>query len=85
MYLNILLASGKKKGKKKRDLVKDGGKDNQLPPAILFLQCHVYLAEGLTMVIGFFRFCLLCFQCSQPAKLFLPFWFYRLFHICTLQ
>ncbi|KAK4713053.1 hypothetical protein R3W88_018960 [Solanum pinnatisectum] len=45
----------KKKGKKKRDLVKDGGKDNQLPPAILFLQCHVYLAEGLTMMLAALR------------------------------
>lgn len=34
--------------------MKEGGKDYQLPPAILFLQCHVYLAEGLTMVICFF-------------------------------
>ncbi|KAG5594107.1 hypothetical protein H5410_035339 [Solanum commersonii] len=44
-----------RKGKKKRDLVKDGGKDNQLPPAILFLQCHVYLAEGLTMMLAALR------------------------------
>lgn len=36
--------------------MKDGGKDYQLPPAILFLQCHVYLAEGLTMVMSFFAF-----------------------------
>ncbi|KAF3654186.1 hypothetical protein FXO37_16616 [Capsicum annuum] len=46
---------GKKKGKKKRDLVKEGGKDYQLPPAILFLQCHVYLAEGLTMMLAALR------------------------------
>ncbi|XP_060172014.1 uncharacterized protein LOC132603127 [Lycium barbarum] len=45
----------KKKGKKRRDLVKDGGKDYQLPPAILFLQCHVYLAEGLTMMLAALR------------------------------
>ncbi|KAM3360599.1 N-alpha-acetyltransferase 35, NatC auxiliary subunit isoform X1 [Capsicum galapagoense] len=45
----------KKKGKKKRDLVKEGGKDYQLPPAILFLQCHVYLAEGLTMMLAALR------------------------------
>ncbi|XP_070018687.1 uncharacterized protein LOC107759030 [Nicotiana tabacum] len=45
----------KRKGKKKRDFVKDGGKDYQLPPSIMFLQCHVYLAEGLTMMLAALR------------------------------
>ncbi|OIT29657.1 hypothetical protein A4A49_17649 [Nicotiana attenuata] len=45
----------KRKGKKKREFVKDGGKDYQLPPSILFLQCHVYLAEGLTMMLAALR------------------------------
>ncbi|KAJ8559917.1 hypothetical protein K7X08_003975 [Anisodus acutangulus] len=45
----------KRKGKKKIDLVKDGGKYYQLPPAILFLQCHLYIAEGLTVMLAALR------------------------------
>lgn len=45
--------SGKRKGKKKRDGLKDVAKDYRIPPAVLFLQCQIRLAEGLTMVIVF--------------------------------
>lgn len=30
--------------------MKDGAKDYPLPPVVLFLQCQIYIAEGLTMV-----------------------------------
>ena len=42
---------GKRKGKKKKESVKDVARDHVIPPAVLLLQCHVYLAEGLTLVI----------------------------------
>ncbi|XP_034224230.1 N-alpha-acetyltransferase 35, NatC auxiliary subunit isoform X3 [Prunus dulcis] len=41
--------SGKRRGKKKRDSVKDVARDYQIPPSVLFLQCQICLAEGLTM------------------------------------
>ncbi|KAA8522977.1 hypothetical protein F0562_009400 [Nyssa sinensis] len=42
----------KRKGKKKRDSPKDVARDYQIPPKVLFLQCHIYLAEGLTMMLA---------------------------------
>lgn len=42
--------SGKRKGKKKRHTLKDVAKNYRIPPAVLFLQCQICLAEGLTMV-----------------------------------
>ncbi|KAH7546318.1 hypothetical protein FEM48_Zijuj01G0187600 [Ziziphus jujuba var. spinosa] len=47
--------TGKRKGKKKRDTLKDVGKDNRIPPAVLFLQCQIYLAEGLAMMLAALR------------------------------
>ncbi|KAM0969316.1 hypothetical protein COP2_017972 [Malus domestica] len=44
--------SGKRKGKKKRDYVKDVARDYRIPPAVLFLQCQICLAEGLTMMLA---------------------------------
>lgn len=45
----------KRKGKKKKDLMKDGAKDYPLPPVVLFLQCQIYIAEGLTMMLAALR------------------------------
>ncbi|RVW74127.1 hypothetical protein CK203_052229 [Vitis vinifera] len=47
--------TGKRKGKKKRDSPKDVARDYQIPPAVLFLQCHISLAEGLTMLLAALR------------------------------
>lgn len=47
--------SGKRKGKKKRDSVKDVARDYQIPPSVLFLQCQICLAEGLTMMLAALR------------------------------
>lgn len=47
------LWSGKRRGKKKRDGLKDVARDHRIPPSVLFLQCQICLAEGLTMVIVF--------------------------------
>ncbi|GMN47234.1 hypothetical protein TIFTF001_016419 [Ficus carica] len=44
--------SGKRRGKKKRDTPKDAAKDYRIPPAVLFLQCQICLAEGLTMMLA---------------------------------
>lgn len=43
--------AGRRKSKKKKDFVKDVGKDNQVPPAVQLLQCYIYVAQGLMMVI----------------------------------
>ncbi|XP_061991533.1 uncharacterized protein LOC133709710 [Rosa rugosa] len=47
--------SGKRRGKKKRDSVKDVARDIRIPPAILFLQCQICLAEGLAMMLAALR------------------------------
>ncbi|KAF7148578.1 hypothetical protein RHSIM_Rhsim03G0251800 [Rhododendron simsii] len=41
--------TGKRKAKKKKDSLKDLARDYQIPPGVLLLQCHIYLAEALTM------------------------------------
>ncbi|XP_058206902.1 uncharacterized protein LOC131320265 isoform X5 [Rhododendron vialii] len=41
--------TGKRKAKKKKDSSKDLARDYQIPPGVLLLQCHIYLAEALTM------------------------------------
>lgn len=46
---------GKRKGKKKRDYPKDVAREYRIPPAVLFLQCQICLAEGLTMMLAALR------------------------------
>ncbi|GJX16317.1 N-alpha-acetyltransferase 35, NatC auxiliary subunit isoform X1 [Tanacetum coccineum] len=57
---------GKRKGKKKKESVKDVARDHLIPPAVLLLQCHVYLAEGLTLMIAALRNEHGVFQCRGP-------------------
>ncbi|KAL0013692.1 hypothetical protein SO802_000761 [Lithocarpus litseifolius] len=47
--------TGKRKGKKKRDSPKDVAREYRIPPAVLFLQCQICLAEGLTMMLAALR------------------------------
>lgn len=56
-HLKMVMSNdtGKRKGKKKRDSPKDVARDYQIPPAVLFLQCHISLAEGLTMLLAALR------------------------------
>ncbi|KAI7735743.1 hypothetical protein M8C21_015400, partial [Ambrosia artemisiifolia] len=57
---------GKRKGKKKKESTKDASKDPSFPPAVLLLQCHIYLAEGLTLMIAALRNEHGVFQCHGP-------------------
>ncbi|GAB2210599.1 hypothetical protein Droror1_Dr00015867 [Drosera rotundifolia] len=56
----------KKKGKKKRDSMIDNTKDYHFPPAVMLLQCYVYLAEGLTMMLASLRNDRKAFLCAGP-------------------
>lgn len=47
--------NAKRKGKKKKDSLKDVARDYQIPPMVLLLQCQIYLAEGLTMMLAALR------------------------------
>ncbi|CAM8923078.1 unnamed protein product [Rhodiola kirilowii] len=47
--------TSKRKGKKKRDSLKDNVKDHQIHPVVLFLQCQICIAEGLAMMIAALR------------------------------
>ncbi|KAE9464390.1 hypothetical protein C3L33_03721, partial [Rhododendron williamsianum] len=47
--------TGKRKAKKKKDSLKDLARDYQIPPGVLLLQCHIYLAEALTMMLAALR------------------------------
>ncbi|CAN0918596.1 N-alpha-acetyltransferase 35, NatC auxiliary subunit [Linum grandiflorum] len=48
-------AIAKRKGKKRKDFPKDVGKETRVPPAVLFLQCQICLAEGLTLLLAALR------------------------------
>lgn len=41
----------RRKTRKKKDLIKDTGKEYQIPLPVLLLQCYIYVAQGLMMVI----------------------------------
>ncbi|KAH9805295.1 MAK10 [Citrus sinensis] len=56
----------KRKGKKKKDSLKDVAKESRVHPAILFLQCHMCLAEGLTMMLAALRNDLMVLQSQNP-------------------
>ncbi|TYH57782.1 hypothetical protein ES332_D08G113100v1 [Gossypium tomentosum] len=47
--------TAKRKGKKKKDSSKDLARESRIPPAVLFLQCYICLAEGLTMMLAALR------------------------------
>ncbi|CAK9136483.1 unnamed protein product [Ilex paraguariensis] len=56
-HLKMLTSNeiAKRKGKKKRESLKDAARDYQIPPVVLLLQCQIYLAEGLTMMLAALR------------------------------
>uniref|UniRef100_A0A0D9VMA0 N-alpha-acetyltransferase 35, NatC auxiliary subunit n=1 Tax=Leersia perrieri TaxID=77586 RepID=A0A0D9VMA0_9ORYZ len=54
MQLRIL-ASARRKGKKKKDHSKDSSRDTAFPSSCLLLQCHVLLSEGLSMMLAALR------------------------------
>ncbi|KAL9442178.1 hypothetical protein AB3S75_020650 [Citrus x aurantiifolia] len=56
----------KRKGKKKKDSLKEVAKESRVHPAILFLQCHMCLAEGLTMMLAALRNDLMVLQSQNP-------------------
>ncbi|KAJ9535555.1 hypothetical protein OSB04_un001307 [Centaurea solstitialis] len=68
MHIRMITSSetGKRKGKKKKESVKDVARDPSIPPAVLLLQCHIYLAEGLTLMIAALRNEHGSFQCRGP-------------------
>ncbi|KAK1420967.1 hypothetical protein QVD17_22970 [Tagetes erecta] len=68
IHLRMITSSetGKRKGKKKKETMKDVAKDPSIPPAVLLLQCHIYLAEGLTLMIAALRNEQGVFQCRGP-------------------
>ncbi|XP_071724415.1 uncharacterized protein [Rutidosis leptorrhynchoides] len=68
MHLRMITdgETGKRKGKKKKDTLKDASRDHLIPPAVLLLQCHIYLAEGLTSMIAALRNEHGVFKCVGP-------------------
>lgn len=56
----------KRKGKKKKDSLKEVAKESRVHPAILFLQCHMCLAEGLTMMLAALRNDFMVLQSQNP-------------------
>ncbi|KAJ4709062.1 N-alpha-acetyltransferase 35 NatC auxiliary subunit [Melia azedarach] len=68
-HIRITATNGtvkRKGGKKKKDCLKEVAKESRIPPAILFLQCYVCLAEGLTMLLAALRNELMVLQSSSP-------------------
>lgn len=58
--------AAKRKGKKKRESAKDLSRGDQIPPVVMLLQCHIYLAEGLTMMLAALRNEQKVLQCLGP-------------------
>lgn len=44
--------TSKQKVKKKRESPKDVAREYRVPPAVLFVQCQIFLVEGLTMMLA---------------------------------
>ncbi|KAK0570569.1 hypothetical protein LWI29_003304 [Acer saccharum] len=67
-HLRISVSSGtaKKKGKKKKDSSKEVAKESRIPLPVLFLQCHLCLAEGLSMMLAALRNELMVLQSPSP-------------------
>ncbi|KAK4854328.1 hypothetical protein QYF36_022325 [Acer negundo] len=67
-HLRIAVSSGtaKKKGKKKKDSPKEVAKESRIPLPVLFLQCHLCLAEGLSMMLAALRNELMVLQSPSP-------------------
>lgn len=67
-HLKMMLGndSSRRKSKKKKDFVKDVGKDNQVPPAVQLLQCYIYVAQGLMMMLASLRNENKIFACRGP-------------------
>uniref|UniRef100_A0A7N1A2U2 N-alpha-acetyltransferase 35, NatC auxiliary subunit n=1 Tax=Kalanchoe fedtschenkoi TaxID=63787 RepID=A0A7N1A2U2_KALFE len=55
LRMSAIHDTAKRKGKKKRDSLKDAVKDHQIHPAVLFLQCKICIAEGLAVMIAALR------------------------------
>ncbi|KAL1554833.1 N-alpha-acetyltransferase 35, NatC auxiliary subunit-like [Salvia divinorum] len=67
-HLKIMLSndSSRRKSKKKKDFVKDVGKDYQVPPVLQLLQCYTYVAQGLMMLLASLRNENKIFLCQGP-------------------
>ncbi|XP_047942690.1 N-alpha-acetyltransferase 35, NatC auxiliary subunit-like [Salvia hispanica] len=67
-HLKIMLSndSSRRKSKKKKDFVKDVGKDYQVPPVVQLIQCYIYVAQGLMMMLASLRNENKIFLCQGP-------------------
>ncbi|KAG6424189.1 hypothetical protein SASPL_114602 [Salvia splendens] len=67
-HLKIMLSndSSRRKSKKKKDFVKDVGKDYQVPPVVLFFQCYIHVSQGLMMILASLRNENNIFLCQGP-------------------
>ncbi|KDP30242.1 hypothetical protein JCGZ_17024 [Jatropha curcas] len=67
-HLKMSMTDGtaKRKGKKKKDSPKDLAREHRIPPAVLFLQCQVCLAEGLTLLLAALRNELMVLRSPSP-------------------
>ncbi|XP_073150287.1 uncharacterized protein [Henckelia pumila] len=67
-HLKMMLGndSARRKAKKKKDLMKETGKEYQIPPPVLLLQCYIYVAQGLMMMLASSRNQHTVFPCAGP-------------------
>ncbi|KAK8655004.1 hypothetical protein V6N13_107596 [Hibiscus sabdariffa] len=66
LKMTVSYDTAKRKGKKKKDSPKDLARESRIPPAVLFLQCYICLAEGLTMMLAALRNEISVFQSPGP-------------------
>ncbi|KAJ8753173.1 hypothetical protein K2173_017751 [Erythroxylum novogranatense] len=65
-HLKMTLSEAKQKGKKRKDSPKDLARETRIPPAVIFLQCQICLAEGLTLLLAALRNELMVLQSPNP-------------------
>nr|XP_034918787.1 N-alpha-acetyltransferase 35, NatC auxiliary subunit-like isoform X2 [Populus alba] len=66
LKMTVSDGSAKQKGKKRKDSPKDLAREARIPPAILFLQCQLCLAEGLALLLAALRNELMVLQSPSP-------------------
>lgn len=66
LKMSTIDGAAKRKGKKRKDSPKDLARESRIPPAVLFLQCQICIAEGLTLLLAALRNELMILQSPSP-------------------
>ncbi|XP_065849422.1 uncharacterized protein [Euphorbia lathyris] len=66
LKMSTIDEAAKRKGKKRKDSPKNLARESRIPPAVLFLQCQICIAEGLTLLLAALGNELMILQSPSP-------------------